>query len=125
MWVRRKQMNKKLEIELFRYESLLFGKVLHMDEDLRGAGTLYKGRLIEIYSDAAPQLVEIDPGTLQLMENVLFVRGSAENCDNDVFGLNYEDEKKAIEIAKDIENGINFINREKINKDSSAVRRVI
>lgn len=118
-------MNKKLEIELFRYESLLFGKVLHMDEDLRGAGTLYKGRLIEIYSDAAPQLVEIDPGTLQLMENVLFVRGSAENCDNDVFGLNYEDEKKAIEVAQDIRNGINFINEGTTNKVSSSVCRVI
>ena len=36
-------MNKKLEIELFRYENLLFGKVLNMDEDLRGVGVLYTG----------------------------------------------------------------------------------
>lgn len=31
---------KKLEIELFQYHSLLFGKVLHQDDSLRGKGEL-------------------------------------------------------------------------------------
>ncbi|MGP1402536.1 MAG: hypothetical protein ACTTKY_00110 [Catonella sp.] len=53
-------MNKKLEIELFRYENLLFGKVLHMDEDLREVGTLYKGNRITISSSLRPALSRID-----------------------------------------------------------------
>ena len=38
-------MNKKIEIELFRYEKLLFGKVLYMDDSLRGTDVLYEGRI--------------------------------------------------------------------------------
>ena len=34
-------MNKKIEIDLFRYGNLLFGKVLYMDESLRGTDVLY------------------------------------------------------------------------------------
>ena len=118
-------MNKKLEIELFRYENLLFGKILHMDESLRGAGTLYKGKLTEIYSENSPQLAEIDPGTPQSRASVLFVRGLAENCDNDIFGFNYKDKERAIEIAKDIEKGIDFINGVEVREDSSSVCKII
>lgn len=118
-------MEKKIEIELFRYETLLFGKVLHMDESLRGTGTLYKGELTEIYSENGPQLAEIDPGALHFRANVLFVRGLAENCDNNIFGFNYKDKERAIEIAKDIEKGINFINEVEVREDSSSVYRVI
>ena len=46
-------MNKKIEIELFRYEKLLFGKVLYMDDSLRGTDVLYEGELVEINSTGA------------------------------------------------------------------------
>lgn len=108
-------MNKKLEIELFRYENLLFGKVLHMDESLRDAGNLYQGKLIEINSIGSPAL----------NRNTLFVRGIAKSCDNDVFKYAYWNEREAIRVAKDIENGINFINEIEAREDSSSVHRVI
>ena len=108
-------MNKKLEIELFRYENLLFGKVLHMDEDLRDAGTLYEGKLVEINSAGSPDL----------KKDILFVRGIAKSCDNNIFKYIYCNEEEAIEVAKDIENGINFINGIEVRKDSSSVHRVI
>lgn len=108
-------MNKKLEIELFRYENLLFGKVLHMDESLRGNETLYEGKEVEINSAGAPEL----------RGDTLFVRGEAKSYDNSVFKYAYYDEEEAIKVAKDIENGINFINRIDVRKDSSSVHRVI
>lgn len=108
-------MNKKLEIELFRYENLLFGKVLHMDEDLRDAGTLYEGKLVEINSAGSPDL----------KKDILFVRGISKSCDNNIFKYIYCNEEEAIEVAKDIENGINFINGIEVRKDSSSVHRVI
>lgn len=108
-------MNKKIEIELFRYENLLFGKVLYMDESLRDVGTLYEGKSVEINSVGSPDL----------NRNVLFVRGVNKSCDNDVFKYTYYSEKEAIEVAQDIRNGINFINEGVINKVSSSVYRVI
>lgn len=108
-------MNKKIEIELFRYENLLFGKVLHMDDSLRGTDVLYEGELVEINS----------AGTPELRKKILFVRGTSKGCDNSIFKHTYSSEKEAIEVAQDIRNGINFINEGTINKISSSVYRVI
>jgi hypothetical protein len=108
-------MNKKLEIELFRYENLLFGKVLHMDDSLRGTDVLYEGELVEINSAGAPEL----------RKKILFVRGTSEGYDNSIFKHTYSSEKEAIEVAQDIRNGINFINKGAINEVSSSVYRVI
>lgn len=108
-------MNKKIEIELFRYESLLFGKVLHMDDSLRGTDVLYEGELVEINSAGAPEL----------RKKILFVRGTSEGYDNSIFKHTYSSEKEAIEVAQDIRNGINFINKGAINEVSSSVYRVI
>lgn len=108
-------MNKKIEIELFRYENLLFGKVLHIDDSLRGTDVLYEGELVEINSAGAPEL----------RKKILFVRGTNEGCDNNIFKHTYSSEKEAIEVAQDIRNGINFINEGTINKISSSVYRVI
>lgn len=108
-------MNKKLEIELFRYENLLFGKVLYMDESLRGTDVLYEGELVEINSAGAPEL----------RKKILFVRGTNEGYDNRIFEYTYSSEREAIEVAQDIRNGINFINEGTANKVSSSVYRVI
>ena len=108
-------MDKKIEIELFRYETLLFGKVLYIDEDLRGTGLLYAGDSIKIESRAIPSL----DGA------ILYLRGNDKKADNYVFFEEYSSEKGAIEVAQDIKNGINFINEGTINKASSSVYRVI
>lgn len=108
-------MSKKIEIELFRYEKLLFGKVLYMDESLRGTDVLYEGELVEINSTGAPEL----------RKKILFVRGTSESYDNSIFKHTYSSEKEAIEVAQDIRNGINFINEGAINKVSSSVHKII
>lgn len=108
-------MDKKIGIELFRYENLLFGKVLYMDESLRASGVLYRGKLVDIRSVGSPDLEE----------SVLFVGGRGKEYDHDVFKYTYSSEEKAIEVAKDIENGINFINKGEVRGDSSFVHRVI
>ena len=108
-------MRKKIEIELFRYESLLFGKVLHMDDSLRGTGVLYKGELVDIRSVGSPDLER----------RVLFVGGRGKEYDNDVFKFLYSNEKEAIRVAKDIESGINFINELEVIEDSSSVYKIL
>lgn len=108
-------MDKKIGIELFRYENLLFGKVLYMDESLRASGVLYRGKLVDIRSVGSPDLEE----------GILFVGGRGKEYDHDVFKYTYSSEEKAIEVAKDIENGINFINKGEVRGDSSSVHRVI
>lgn len=108
-------MDKKIGIELFRYENLLFGKVLYMDESLRASGVLYRGKLVDIRSVGSPDLEE----------GILFVGGREKEYDHDVFKYTYSSEEKAIEVAKDIENGINFINKGEVREDSSSVHRVI
>ncbi|SUB57985.1 Uncharacterised protein [Peptostreptococcus anaerobius] len=47
-------MSKKIEIELFRYGNLLFGKVFHIDDSLREIGILYEGDKINISSTYYP-----------------------------------------------------------------------
>ena len=108
-------MNKKIEIDLFRYGNLLFGKVLYMDESLRGADTLYKGKLVEISSVSSPDL----------KENILFVRGISKDYDDSIFKHTYRNEEVAIRVAKDIENGINFINELEVIEDSSSVHKIL
>ena len=108
-------MNKKLEIELFRYENLLFGKVLHMDESLRGAGILYTGSEIVILSRFSPMLECTD----------FFIRGEGEEYDNRVFSFAYCDEEEAIKVGQDIKNGIDCINGIGVREDSSSMHRVI
>ena len=108
-------MDKKIEIELFRYRNLLFGKVLCMDESLRGAGTLYEGKLVDIKSSGIPDLEE----------NILFVRGTTKSYDDNIFAYDYSNEEEAIRAATDIKHGINFINGIKTDEDLSFVHKII
>lgn len=108
-------MNKKLDIELFRYENLLFGKVLHMDEDLRGTGTLYARDLIKIESRASPALEG----------GILYLRGVGEEEDNCVFFEKYSSNEKALEMANKIQCGINYINNGEPIDDSLPIHRIV
>ena len=82
-------MCEKLKVEMFRYGTLVFGKVLEMDEGIRGIGILDKiyqdGEEFKLSSLNAPELTE----------NELFVRGDTEELDNKVFRYNYPNEEKA------------------------------
>lgn len=108
-------MSKKIEIELFRYGNLLFGKVSHIDDSLREIGILYEGDKINISSTYYPTLNDKE----------LFVRGSVTSFDNNVFQHLFKNEETAIEVAKNIKNGINFINEGEYDKNLSSVCRVI
>lgn len=108
-------MNKKLEIELFRYENLLFGKVLYMDEDLRGVGALYAEGSIRIESRAVPALEG----------GVLYLRGESEEEDNCAFSEKYKSNKEALEMANRIQRGINCINNVELADGSLSIHRII
>lgn len=108
-------MNKKLEIELFRYENLLFGKVLHMDEDLRGTGLLYSGNSIKIESRAIPALEG----------GILYLRGVGEEEDNCAFFEKYRSNEEAFEMANRIQCGINYINNVEPINDSLPIHRIV
>lgn len=108
-------MNKKLEIELFRYENLLFGKVLHMDDSLREAETLYKEGSIEIVSYAVPALGG----------STLYLRGSDKSADNSIFFERYESNEDAIEVANGIQRGIYSINNTEATSDSLRIHRIV
>lgn len=108
-------MNKKLEIELFRYENLLFGKVLHMDESLRGTGVLYSEDSIKIESRAVPALEG----------GVLYLRGVGEDEDNCAFFEKYRSNEEAFEMANRIQRGINYINNVESISYSLPIHRVV
>lgn len=93
---------KKLEIELFRYGSLVFGKVLHMDEALRQNESLYEESGFKISSVDHP---DIDRYTL-------WVRGSDKSADNDVMYMHFESQFEAIEFVARTKRGLVEINGE-------------
>lgn len=93
----------KLKIELFRYENLVFGKVLGMDESLRGCQKLVSNSTFEIFSDALPAL---DNGKL-------YVRGNDHFEDDKIFEHLFESPEKAINICEYIKELVGQINEVK------------
>jgi len=98
-------MPNKLDIELYQYRTLLFGRVLHMDESLR-RGNLKSPKVLSEYmgfvikSDERPNLYE----------NALYVRGNGTTCDKNVFLRNFIDEKKAQETYDKLKKCLDIIN---------------
>lgn len=91
---------EKLKIELFRYGRLVFGKVLEMDESLRGTGVLAENDEFIISSEGYPDL----------RCGELFVRGHEKVSDDNTFSYECESEKEAKEIVNYIKELVNEIN---------------
>ena len=108
---------KKLEIEIYRLENLLFGKVLHMDESLREKGVLASvdGDIcFEIESSARPQLVN----------NILYVWGSNTSRDGELFSYLYDDIDEAKIAAKSIVNIVDKINDSESSSAKSCLGKI-
>ncbi len=90
----------KLKLELFRYGTLVFGRVLEQAEELRGNGVLAKKGSFEISSAFAPTLGSSD----------LFIRGTDAENDNDVFIYQFDSEKQAIRVCETIKELVAEIN---------------
>lgn len=104
---------KKLEVEMYRYDNILFGKVLHMDEELRG-----KGRLIrdaggyQIISEHCPNLTG----------KTLFVNGIIKGRDGVAFYREYNTEADLIRAAEHFKELIDKINGDTEETGSSVIK---
>lgn len=104
---------KKLEIELYRYENLVFGKILHQNEILRNKGIIAEKDDFKIESYSSPELCRTK----------LLIRGENEEDDNDVFYNQFLDEETAIKTCKKIVDCVDLINSEE--EKQSGVERTI
>lgn len=97
-------MSEKLKVEMFRYGTLVFGRVLEMDESIRDSGTLavvdQDGVEFRLESVSYPELTA----------NELLVRGCREEHDDKVFYHNYPDEEKAIAACKAFKSLVETVN---------------
>ncbi len=91
---------KKLEIELFRYDTLVFGKVLYMDESFRKNGDLYNNGTFKISSSVHPA-IEM---------NALWVWGRDKGADDCVLFRRFEDPSDALEFIAEVRKGLGKIN---------------
>ena len=111
-------MKQKLNIELYRYDNLVFGKVLEMDEGLRGKGRIWesKDKEFKIMASYGP---ELDLESLDLA-------GDDKNYDNAIFHCEFDNKEDAKEICSYIKKGVDEINNESLEKeDFSGIEKVI
>ena len=94
----------KLKIEIGRYGSLVFGKILEQPEKMRDAGTIWVSKSFTIKTAAKPELTT----------SFLWLQGSNDDADHNVFYHRYCTDIKAAEIIKMIEQGIKEINEENV-----------
>lgn len=104
---------KKLEIELYRYENLVFGKVLNQDKSFRGRGIITEVNGFKILSGVAPALIS----------KKLFIQGNDKELDNSIFCYLFEDSAEAIEVCKKIKKCVDFINGE--GNSPSIIERIV
>lgn len=106
---------KNLEIELYRYKELVFGRVLYMDERLRGKGILASVDNFTIKSRIVPQL---GYGTLH-------VCGNERKGDVRVFFCGYETESEATEVCEKIAALVNIVNNSDKTKIENNIERIM
>lgn len=104
----------KLKLELFRYGTLVFGKVLEQAEELRDCASFAKKGSFEIMSFDCPRL-----GV-----NTLHIRGSARDCDDAIFHFNYSGEKRAKGICETIKELVAEINSD-TDADLGGIVRIL
>lgn len=104
---------KKLEIELYRYGNLVFGKVLNQEESLRDSGLIIEKNGFKIESRSGPALQGAK----------LLIRGENKQFDKDMFYYRFLDKKTAIQTCKKIVDCVDLINSEEERK--SSVERMI
>lgn len=93
----------KLKIELYNVKNVLIGRIIEQDEELRGI-TIHKKDGWEIQSREYP--------SLDVEGNILFVRGSITQQDDNCFGGEFGTEQEALEIAQLLKEMVDEINGE-------------
>lgn len=96
---------ERLEIELYRYHTLVFGKVLHQDESLRNGNSgdmkvLHRNSEFAIVSEHSPMLYN----------TYLSVRGDQKDNDSAIFSQKFRNEAEAKRMCERISNGVRCIN---------------
>ena len=104
---------KKLEIELYRYDTLVFGKIIYQDESIRDDVKIVEKNGFSIGSFAHPELVE----------NSLYIRGKNDKNDHNIFYYRFSDDEIAIQTCKKIVDCVDLINSEEAKQ--SSVERII
>jgi hypothetical protein len=98
---------ERVKIELFRYETLVFGSVLEMDESLRCIEDIVKNEEFEICSSNTPALYT----------DSLYLRGGNTDRDKGKFSFDYPTEEEAISACENIKKLIEEINSKPKKED--------
>lgn len=101
----------KLKVELFRYGTLVFGKILEQDESLREKGEITTNYDYAIESIRFPEIAE----------RKLFVRGEVKDSDNKIMSKRFADEDSAIRWCEHIKQLIDRVN----GQETESIERVI
>lgn len=100
----------KLKVELFRYETLVFGKILEQDGIERGCERVCGKDGYSIRSIDSPAIGEIDGKTL-------FIRGERYEKDNVPIFSNFDSQSEAIEWCENIKGLIDKINENEMGEN--------
>lgn len=103
----------KLKIELFRYGTVVLGKVLEQDEELRGRGIIAEKNGFIVKSSVLPEL----------FDDKFYIRGENTLNDDRCFVYIYNTEAKAIQICQTIVELVDKINGSK--SEETAIERVL
>lgn len=102
----------KLKVELFRYGTLVFGKILEQDESLSGEGKVISRSNYEIDSFDGPGI----------NSNTLYIRGRSEKFNDNVIFYNFDSVEKAKAWCENIKKLINKLNNDGASEEDDIVR---
>lgn len=104
----------KLRLELFRYGSLVFGKVLEQAEELRAA----EDETVLAAENGFSLKIHLNP---EISGSSLFLRGTQKMKDNDIFFAEFETDLEAATFCKAVQVMVDRINGEP-ESNSSVVK---
>ena len=118
-------MSKALEIELFVYDSLVFGKVLKQDDNIieRGKFRFVASNELSIKSVDYPDM------GIYRDSNMLYTRGSDKEKDNIIIYFDCNSNKRALELANKIKVAVDELNKkyelEDIDEITNSITQII
>lgn len=105
----------KLKVELFRYDTLVFGKILEQDESLRGKEEVISRSDYEIDSVSSPEIRQAR----------LLIRGVKKCDDNKVLYYNFTTVKDAEAWCENIKKLIDKLNHGDEDGEEDDIVRVM
>jgi len=115
----------KLKLELFRYGTLVFGKVLEQAEELRQTTSKKITILAKQKEEFSISEFAVETGNYPVLgNNTLAIRGTDRSKDHIVFWSNYCDEDRATGICETIKDLVAEINSD-TDADLGGIVRVM